>query len=765
MSDATDHGRTAGFPTVIYNPPGLSAINYRVGDFSSFREALLQNLPGEVELKGWRPTADGDLALQLLEWWAYIADIITFYNERIANNSYIGTAVLPIVAQTPAVPTSTPASALGSSAAPGLPDNATLIAGGLGFRTTPGIAANGQLAVLVNARTPITLPASFAIQSKPGPGQQPQVFEAVASTNTFLPTASGGAVPVDLSWPTYFTPNGVTIDPATPSPATQQGPLAKGAISGIKAGDMVVIAEIASPPANATSMAVTVQLVTTENDPRGRANTRLTLVTPFILPSSFTSGSSPDVTACQVLRGIQSAATYAFSKASAAGAAQTGPAVCGLVPSASPIGVHLASLVRDIAVGDLVVLEIVTMATPPPAGPATYVTAVVSTYQETVWYANADDPATAPQDPPDASTADPPTEIAIPIPHTFITLESAVETGTLAAMDPSGQTVTQTIARVWYGYRPVSTLLDEIPVSPIQSASTIARCNVQPAGVVSPTFATGTIVLVEGTDGLGAAATLTAPLTASGPIKLTSSATVPLALPLRLLFNVIGVTAGKTVTNEVLGNGDGTAASQSFTLAKLPLTYLPGTNPAVPVSTLQVRVDNVAWTEVANFNGQAANAKVFVTQQDKSQNTTVTFGDGVHGSRLTTGTANVTATYRYGSGPGDPSLGGPPPTTLVTILTPYPGLGSVCNPVPMTGGAAPRYSGPGATERTKCGTDAWARGVSRRLPGDRRANAVSHARPGADRVGPGAAAIGYHGLRRRRSGHGRRGPGGARAGH
>ena len=30
--------------------------------------------------------------------------------------------------------------------------------------------------------------------------------------------------------------------------------------------------------------------------------------------------------------------------------------------------------------------------------------------------------------------------------------------------------------------------------------------------------------------------------------------------------------------------------------------------------------------------------------------TTVTFGDGVNGARLTSGTGNVVATYRYGSG-------------------------------------------------------------------------------------------------------------------
>ena len=72
----------------VSNPPGLTQIAYRAGDFAAFRRALLSPLPGEQQLAGWSPGA-GDLGLQALEWWAYLADILTFYNERIANGSYL----------------------------------------------------------------------------------------------------------------------------------------------------------------------------------------------------------------------------------------------------------------------------------------------------------------------------------------------------------------------------------------------------------------------------------------------------------------------------------------------------------------------------------------------------------------------------------------------------------------------------------------------------------------------------------------------------
>src|SRR6202041_2638662 len=61
-------------PRVVENPPGLSTIAYRVDDFAGFRRALLEPLVDEPALLGWRP-ASGDLGLQLLEWWAYLADI------------------------------------------------------------------------------------------------------------------------------------------------------------------------------------------------------------------------------------------------------------------------------------------------------------------------------------------------------------------------------------------------------------------------------------------------------------------------------------------------------------------------------------------------------------------------------------------------------------------------------------------------------------------------------------------------------------------
>src|ERR1039458_10191191 len=85
-----------------------------------------------------------------------------------------------------------------------------------------------------------------------------------------------------------------------------------------------------------------------------------------------------------------------------------------------------------------------------------------------------------------------------------------------------------------------------------------------------------------------------------------------------------------------------------------------------------------------SFYGQPPNAQVFVLREDDSGQTHVTFGDGVNGALLPTGTNNVTATYRYGAGAAAPSA-----ETLTVIQTPQPGLQGVRNPLPPTGGNDP----------------------------------------------------------------------------
>jgi uncharacterized phage protein gp47/JayE len=73
-----------------------------------------------------------------------------------------------------------------------------------------------------------------------------------------------------------------------------------------------------------------------------------------------------------------------------------------------------------------------------------------------------------------------------------------------------------------------------------------------------------------------------------------------------------------------------------------------------------------------------------VTRSPGQAVTTGTFGDGIDGARLPSGTGNVVASYRYGSGAASPPTG-----RLTTIGQPQLNLASIQNPVPVSGGQDP----------------------------------------------------------------------------
>jgi predicted phage baseplate assembly protein len=195
-------------------------------------------------------------------------------------------------------------------------------------------------------------------------------------------------------------------------------------------------------------------------------------------------------------------------------------------------------------------------------------------------------------------------------------------------------------------------------------------------------------VIVEDTTGAGALANIEGKRS-SGEIVVTplEGELFSLVPPLRVLTNLIDVSRGATVAREVLGSGNASLPGQTFVLAKGPLTYFRPTaqaSGAERVSTLRVFVNDVEWSEVQSFYGQPESAHVFVTREDDEQRTHVIFGDGLHGARLPTGSGNVIALYRHGSGAASPSAG-----ALTTLLAPQPGLVSVRNPVAAAGGADP----------------------------------------------------------------------------
>jgi hypothetical protein len=100
-------GTQAWTPVSTANRPGLAALRYRAGTHGTFLATMKARLatmtvdaPGAdgQTIESFRPltgltTRDAsDPAIALLDAWASVADILTFYQERIANEGYLRTA-------------------------------------------------------------------------------------------------------------------------------------------------------------------------------------------------------------------------------------------------------------------------------------------------------------------------------------------------------------------------------------------------------------------------------------------------------------------------------------------------------------------------------------------------------------------------------------------------------------------------------------------------------------------------------------------------
>ena len=82
-------------PREITNRTGLSEIAYRIGEYAHFRDSLQARLTNAAspQLSALRTRGPDDFTIALIDAFACAADVLTFYQERIANESFLRTAV------------------------------------------------------------------------------------------------------------------------------------------------------------------------------------------------------------------------------------------------------------------------------------------------------------------------------------------------------------------------------------------------------------------------------------------------------------------------------------------------------------------------------------------------------------------------------------------------------------------------------------------------------------------------------------------------
>jgi hypothetical protein len=183
-------------PITIANRPGLNALSYRVGTHGSFLETMLarlSNLPvtiqlNEIDADGKQKTqtlyplrelttrALSDPAIAFLDAWATVADVLTFYQERIANEGYLRTA----------------------TERRSILELAHLV----GYTLRPGVAASVFLAYTLEKNHNVTIPIGNRAQSVPGPGELPQSFE---TSEVLEARADWNALKARLTRPQFIT--------------------------------------------------------------------------------------------------------------------------------------------------------------------------------------------------------------------------------------------------------------------------------------------------------------------------------------------------------------------------------------------------------------------------------------------------------------------------------------------------------------------------------------------------------------------------------
>ncbi len=148
--------------------------------------------------------------------------------------------------------------------------------------------------------------------------------------------------------------------------------------------------------------------------------------------------------------------------------------------------------------------------------------------------------------------------------------------------------------------------------------------------------------------------------------------------------NVARATHGETKT-EVVGSGDGSQGMQVLTLKQAPLTYVSVPTPSGTDSTLEIRVNDVLWEEVPSLYQLPAEKRAYITRLADDGKVTIQFGDGINGARLPTGVENVKAAYRVGTG-----MDGMVDSGQISLLMTRPlGVKSAVNPLAPTGAADP----------------------------------------------------------------------------
>lgn len=734
---------------LVVNRPGLGAIAYRIGTHARFKRALLERIAGEPALRGLTTRSDDDFAIAMLDAWATAADVLTFYQERLANESYLRTATERL--------------SLGH------------LARLLGYELGPGVAAGAPLVFTVDPVTsrgaPVPLPAGVKVQSIPGPDEPPQTFEtaepidARVTYNELLPSRAG-----TVAGPRFAVTFEDDLDlavfgpPDAPNPVflLSLGPAPRRSLlrdyqAARVDGRVVVSWQGPEPPPDPVNVVVfdlasTLRALAGDEvtlDPlppgyrllQGRALWVL-LADRAGADAFFTQGVTADPALLRALLPVEPGQRHPGEFAPdravrlgntitriattevrllVAGSLQAGDVVLA-VRAADPAAWRTAIVERatprpDEGATEIVLGRFLGPSRPSASGPERL---FVLRRRAAVFGHNAPDPRTlsgirggltqSGDDWLEFSLASTLLELDAVYPglgagdRVLLRDGDAVRLLTVSAAQQTSVARYALTARITaltvtgdgddiddFSRRGTDVAFGPEPLTLLaEPRADAVEDRVVTLATAVPDLQPGRALLFTGprADRLGTATELAtvASLTPDGR-------TVTLTDPLRHRYRRDGTVIRANVARathgetvaEILGGGDPSKPLQRFTLKQRPLTFVSAANERGRASTLQIVVDGEIWREVDSFEGAGPTDRVYVVRLGDDGGASVQFGDGVRGARLPSGTANVRATYRRGLG-----LAGHVRADQLTLLAAPPrGIIGVTNPLPAAGAAPP----------------------------------------------------------------------------
>ncbi len=578
------------FPAAISNRPSLSRIQYRIGRYSDFRAAMLSALDKTVLLEKWTHRQADDPGIALLEGAAILCDILTFYQELYANETWLGTAAWP--------------------------ESITQLVRLTGYRPAPGLGGSGFVAFELNGAQPVAIPAAFPFSAQIAGMPSPANFE----TSTGLL-----ALPALSRFNLYPPTQLAAIGTGTAQIAATAAGLAAAGVT-LKVGDRMMLVDEGDVSNRQISV---VQSVTAVLD-------QMVITLAGGWQGSTPAGTFKAYKLGRTFRAFgYNAPITLFSVDSTHQLSSTTVVTTIALPDILN-GFPLERQVNDLSAGIVMLVDLT----------------ITNIYNETenLFLAATAFKVTSGTDTVGPMTNGV-SVVELQTSHAHTGHYVTTDRRTAVCHEVAGQGFTVTGIRLPSGSSPVKTLayygavanyaaLDgrKLQIVELNPDDTAAR--------VEEVTVTINEAVAASSTGIGVY-----PVTLDSALTQFTYTDFPIgAAPIDVLGNVVAMTQGKTQPSVALGNGDARQSFQSFQLPKAPLTWLEDeslTPPRAP--QLTILVNKIEWSEVDSLYASLPNDQVYILREDTAGNSWVQFGDGDTGARLPSGVGNVTAVYRTGN--------------------------------------------------------------------------------------------------------------------